>query len=138
MFTKSIFTAAALAVALPFTAFAASPNEGQAMQAAILNVDPAAFTSNELAQIAAERGDQNKAERAALILAQRNGTSDVTNGGPDAFTSNELARIDAETSDIAKAERAAQIRSEKTGATVSTLGDKSMAVGYVHHGRDDA
>ena len=54
MVTKSILAAAALAVALPF---AANANDGQAMQAATLNVDASAFTTNELAQIAAERGD---------------------------------------------------------------------------------
>lgn len=149
MFTKTIAAAAALAVALPFTAFAAGPNDGQAMQAALLNVDASAFTTNELARIAAEQGDQRKAERAAQILSQKTGVSGVSNEGrdmqaailnfdPAAFTTNELARIDAETTDLAKAERAAQIRSEKSGATVSTSGSQSLTVGYTHHGRDDA
>ncbi|WP_299906662.1 hypothetical protein [uncultured Paracoccus sp.] len=146
MFTKSILTAAALAVAFPF---AANANDGQAMQAETLNVDASAFTTNELAQIAAERGDQNKADRADRILAQKAEVPGVTNAGRDMqaailnldpanFTTNELARIDAETSDQAKVERIEKILDEKSGATVSTSGVKSLTVEYVHHGRDDA
>ncbi|AUH65427.1 hypothetical protein [Paracoccus zhejiangensis] len=146
MFTKSILTAAALAVALPF---AANANDGQAMQAATLNVDASAFTTNELAQIAAERGDTRKAERAARIQAQKTEVPGVTNAGRDMqaailnldpanFTTNELAQIDAETSALAKAERIEKILDEKSGATVSTSGVKSLTVEYVHHGRDDA
>lgn len=80
MITKSILTAAALAVALPFAAVAGGTNDGQAMQAALLNVDSSTFTTNELARIAAERGDQRKAERAAQIISERNGATVSTAG----------------------------------------------------------
>lgn len=148
MLTKSIFTVAAFAVALPFTAFAAGSNGGQAMQAALLNVDASNFTANELARIDAEKGDQRKADRAALILDQRAGVPSGANGGQamqaallnvdaSAFTTNELARIDAEKGDQRKLDRARQILREQNGATVSTLGDSAVRAGYVHIGRDD-
>ena len=82
MFTKSILTATAAAVALaaPVGAFASSLNDGHEMQAAILSLDASQFTTNELAQISAERNDADKAVRAAYILDQK-GRAVVTTSG---------------------------------------------------------
>ncbi|TRW90802.1 hypothetical protein FNJ84_21775 [Paracoccus sp. M683] len=148
MFTKSILTAVAAAVALAAPVAAAEANSGRDMQAAILNLDSAAFTTNELALIGAEKNDQRKAERAAYILDQKNATTGGVNGGHDmqasilgvdgaAFNTNELGQIAGEKTQGSKANRAAFIASEN-GRDVISSAVASDYTGAEHRGRDDS
>ncbi|TWI35223.1 hypothetical protein [Paracoccus sulfuroxidans] len=71
MFAKSIIAAAALAVSMPFAVTAASANAGHDMQAELLGLDPAQFTTSELAQIGAENNFETRADLARFILSQK-------------------------------------------------------------------
>lgn len=71
MFAKSIIAAATLAVSLPFAVTAASANAGHDMQAALLGLDAAQFSTSELAQIGAESNFETRAELARFILSQK-------------------------------------------------------------------
>ena len=71
MFAKSIIAAAALAVSMPFAVTAASANAGHDMQAELLGLDPAQFTTSELAQIGAENNFETRADLANFILSQK-------------------------------------------------------------------
>lgn len=77
---KAIFAATAIAAAMPMAALA---NAGHDMQAALLNVDAASFTTSELAQIASEEGIQDRSAQAKFILSQKN------SGAAVAFTSDD-------------------------------------------------
>lgn len=70
------FALAAVLSTLAVPALADGYNPGQQMQAGLLGLDAAQFTVNELAQIAAEDTNQDRAARIELIEANKaNGTN---------------------------------------------------------------
>lgn len=75
MLTK--ITAAALVAAIAVPAFAGGINPGHEMQAKLLGLNAAEFSTSELAEIAAEKNNGQRAERAAYIVSQRGITSAV-------------------------------------------------------------
>ena len=69
------FVVAALLSALAVPAFASSNNAGDKMQADLLGLDAARFTTSELAQIAGEEAGVDRESRIRLIEAEKsNGT----------------------------------------------------------------
>lgn len=71
------FTVAALVAAFAVPAFASDINPGRAMQAKLLGLNAAEFSTSELAQIAAEKKGDQRASRAAYIVSQRGVSSAV-------------------------------------------------------------
>ena len=65
------FALAAVLSTLAVPALAGGYNAGQTMQAELLNLDANQFTVNELAQIAAEDTNHDRAARIELIEAQK-------------------------------------------------------------------
>lgn len=64
-------TIAALLSVLAVPAFANGYNPGHQMQADLLNLDAAQFTTNELAQIDAEESVSDRVARIRLILEEK-------------------------------------------------------------------
>lgn len=96
-----------------------SPNEGHEMQARLLGVEGQGFTASELAQIAAEKGADRRADRVRHILEQKS-VSAGTNPGHEmlarllrvegeGFSASELAQITGEKGDARRADRASFI-----------------------------
>lgn len=70
MLNKLAIIALAATVSVP--AFAADINAGRQMQADLLGLNASEFTNSELAQIAGEKTEGERATRAAYIVEQRN------------------------------------------------------------------
>lgn len=70
-------TAAALVATFAVPAFASEINPGREMQAKLLGLSAAEFSTSELAQIASEKNDDQRASRAAYIVSQRGTASAV-------------------------------------------------------------
>lgn len=148
MFAKTILTAAIAAATLAAPVAAAEISAGHAMQAAILNLDPSDFSRAELAQIAAERDEERRDERAAFILAQRDASPSAANAGhrmlavtlgldPAEFTASELGQIAGEEDEAREDERADYIRkygrADLISSAVASDVDRSQ-----RRGRDDS
>lgn len=91
-------------------------NDGHAMQAKLLGVEGQGFTGAELAQIAAEKGAEDRAARAAYIQAQKSAVTGQNAGHEmlasllglegQGFSGAELAQIGAEDTAEDRAARA--------------------------------